>query len=72
MSAALRAHERPDLAARLEGPPDPESYGEVEIDAAVLAVRAWNASVQGRTLSRLLVTTEDRTSVGFPKVVAHG
>ena len=41
-----------------------------QIDTAVLAARAWNAWVQGRQMQRLIVNEDDRTSAGFPRVVA--
>jgi hypothetical protein len=38
------------------------------IVVAAMTVRAWNAWLAGRTLQRLVVTEEDRTSDGFPVI----
>jgi hypothetical protein len=38
-----------------------------QIDVAVLTVRAWNAWIEGRAISRLVVSETDRTAEGFPK-----
>ena len=38
-----------------------------QIDVAVLTIRAWNAWIQKRPISRLVVSEADRTAEGFPK-----
>ena len=41
-----------------------------QIDAAILAARAWNAWHQGRPLQLLRVDESNRTSAGFPEILA--
>lgn len=40
-----------------------------QVDVAALAVRAWNAWIQGRELHRLVIQDGDRTSENFPEVM---
>jgi hypothetical protein len=40
-----------------------------QLDVAVLAVRAWNAWVEGRSIQAFRIVESDRTSEGFPKVL---